>query len=181
MAMNRNKILFTFVLIASSYLILGGKSEIDIEASNTDVLRAQFLDLENELSNTIDNGVDQTSVSRHIFFEFGKFIESNLTEEFIGNNYMFMEQVYEWKLLENDLIAMNNLFSQFRLLLKKQFDSINKLEFTDFAETVTMDKQWSVNDTFDKIFNIMIKQGFYYKVMLVRVYFLFQFFFIIFY
>lgn len=167
--MMMNKFVLAVLLIASGSLVSGGRaSDADVDASDIDVLRAHFIDLENDLAGTIDNGVDQTSVARHIFHEFRKFVNSNLTQEFIGNNYDFMENVYEWKLLESDLLVVNNLFSLFRQLLAKDFDAINKLEFTDFAETVLMDQKLAVNSTFEKITNVMINQGLYYKVILVR-------------
>lgn len=141
----------------------------EFEASDIDVLRALHNDLEKESIHLFENGVDPANNLRQIFNEYGRFVESNLTKEFIGNNYIFLENFYEWKLLENDLISLNNLFSSFRTMLLKPFDSVERLELTDFAETVLNDKQFSVNETLEKIINIMVSQGVYYKISLVCV------------
>lgn len=137
------------------------------EASPTDILRASCIQFEAELWSDIENGVDQPSVGRHILEEFRKFVAANLTENFVGNNYVFMERVYEWKLLEKDLISLNNIFDVLRPMLDKQFDRIERHELTDFTETVLSDPVYSVNETLNKIQNIMINQGLYYRMTLV--------------
>lgn len=141
--------------------------EVTNEATPTDVVRATFVLFEQELWNVIENGVDQTSVSRHIFDEYRKYVDANLTQNFNTNDYEFMEPVYEWKLLEKDIFSMNIMFDVLRTLLEKRFDQIERHELTDFTDTVLYDPLNSVNDTLNKIAYIMIKQGLYYKVQLV--------------
>lgn len=152
-----------FVACSRSYAAI----EVADEASPTDMLRASFVHFEQELWSIIENGVDQPSVGRHILDEYRKFVEANLTQNFIGNNYVFMERVYEWKILEKDIFSLNNIFEVFRPILEKRFDQIERHELTDFTETVLSDPLYSVNDTLNKIENLMIKQGLYYRVALV--------------
>lgn len=141
--------------------------EVFNEATPTDVLRATFVHFEQELWSIIENGVDQPSVGRHILDEYRKFASANLTQNFIGNDYVFMERVYEWKILEKDIFSLNNIFDVLRPMLEKSFDQIERHELTDFTETVLSDPVFSVNETLNKIDNIMIKQGLYYRVGLV--------------
>lgn len=141
------------------------------EATIIDILRSQYISFEAELWSIIENGVDQNSVLHHILHEQNKFVNTNLTIDYVENEFFILEQVYEWKILEKDLISINNLFDAFRILLQKNIGQIDRLEIQDFTETVLNDKQWSVNSTLEQIENIMIKQGLYYKVMLVRTFF----------
>lgn len=141
--------------------------EVANEATPTDVLRASFVHFEQELWSIIENGVDQPSVGRHIMDEYRKFVAANLTQNLIGNNYVFMERVYEWKILEKDILSLDNLFNAFRPILNRRFDPEEQRALTDFTETVLSDEQFPVNETLNKIENIMIKQGLYYRVALV--------------
>lgn len=156
-----------FVVVSVACVRSNVAIEVASEATPTDMLRASFVHFEQELWSVIENGVDQPSVGRHILDEYRKFVEENLTQNFIGNNYVFMERVYEWKILEKDIFSLNNIFDVFRPILGKQFDQIERHELTDFTETVLTDPLYSVNDTLNKIENIMIKQGLYYRVTLV--------------
>lgn len=137
------------------------------EATPTDMLRASFVRFEQELWSTIENGVDQPSVAEHILEEYQKFVTENLTQDFIGNDYMFMERVFEWKVLERDILTLNNLFNALRPILRQRFGQIERHVLTDYTETVLSDPINSVNETLNKIENIMIKQGLYYRFALV--------------
>lgn len=137
--------------------------EIVNEATSPDVIRASFMHFEQELWSTIENGVDQSSVGQHILDEFRKFVAANLTEDFRGNSYLFMERVYEWKLLETDILVVNNTFDSFRPELEKRFDQIDPKIITDWAETVL----YNLNERLIQMENIIIKQGLYYRLSLV--------------
>lgn len=147
--------------------------EVINEASPTDVLRSSFVHFEQGLWSEFENGIDQLSNQNNpgsveiVLSAFREFVAANLSQNFIGNDFMFMENVYEWKILEKDIFSLNNIFEVFRPMLEKHSDQIFRRELTDFTETVLSDPLYSVNETLNKIENIMIKQGLYYKVALV--------------
>lgn len=141
--------------------------EVINEASPTDVLRSSFVHFEHALWSEFENGIDQLSSQNNVLSAFREFVTANLSQNFVGNDYAFMENVYEWKILEKDIFSLNNIFDVFRRMIEKHSDQIDRRELTDFTETVLSDPLYSVNETLNKIENIMIKQGLYYKVALV--------------
>lgn len=149
------------------------------KASTIDIHRAQYFQLEAELWSIVENGVDQPSVLSQVLRQHKSFIDNNLTtHNYDENDFFLFESIYEWKVLKDDFLPIQSLFDTFRPILNKNVDNINSLELNDFAETVMQDQEKIVG-TLDNIENVMIKQGTYYKVMLVctLTFFFFSFFF----
>lgn len=137
-------------------------------ATQVDELRAYYLMIEQNMWAIAQSGNDHSHVLDQIFEGHRIFVDDNIT--LVPNtlhDFKLLETVYEWKLLETDIITLDNLFEALRLLLRENLQRLDELQATDFADTVFKDTHYPVNGTLEKIDNIMIKQGMYYKAMLV--------------
>lgn len=138
------------------------------KSSTIDIYRAKYLQMEAELWSIVENGVDQTSVLHQILRQHKAFIDQNLTTIHVDqNDFYLFEKIFEWKLLKEDFEQILNLFDAFLPILYRNMLQPNNLELNDFAETTMADLN-QINTTLDNIENLMIKQGTYYKVSLVR-------------
>lgn len=132
-----------------------------------DFLRAQYLQLEAELWSIIENGVDQSSVLNQILGQHRAFIDSNITaNDYNENEFYLFEKIYEWSMVKESLLPIRSLFDSFRTVIDKNHEQFNSLELTDLADTIL--SEWElINGTAANIDTFMVKQGTYYKVMLV--------------
>lgn len=138
------------------------------KASSIDIHRAQYLQLEAELWSIVENGVDQSSVLNQVLRHHKAFIDSNLTSpQYDLNEFFHFGKIYEWNVLVDEFTPIQGLFESFIPILNKNVQKINSLELNDFAET-TLSETDKLNETLENIENLMVKQGTYYKVMLVR-------------
>lgn len=138
------------------------------KSSTIEIYRAKYLQMEAELWSIVENGVDQTSVLHQVLRQHKAFIEQNLTTIHVDqNDFYLFETIFEWKLLKDDFEQILNLFDAFLPILYRNMLQPNNLELNDFAETTMADLN-QINNTLDNIENLMIKQGTYYKVSLVR-------------
>lgn len=137
-----------------------------------DVTRDKYFDLELNLWNTLDN-VNQLDGLKQIFQQHRTFADEYFSDKVTpgnsggGNEFIVLDTFYEWKVLEKDLITLNNLFEAFRMPLQEYVNEFNELALHDLTETVLNDEYFPVAKTMDQIENIMVKQGLYYKAMLV--------------
>lgn len=136
-------------------------------ATKLDELRAYYLLIEQNMWRIAETETDQNHALQQLFEGHRVFIDENLSKVYTESDFKILNTVYEWKLLETDIITMNKLFEAFRFLLQQNHEHFDELAATDFADTVFKDEHWPVNGTLETIFNIMIKQGMYYKAMLV--------------
>lgn len=136
-------------------------------ATKIDELRAFYLRIEQNMWEIVEKETDQSHTVKQLFEGHRVFIDENMAKVYSENDFHVLDAVYEWKLLENDLVALNNLFEAFRFLLQQNHEHLDQLAARDFTDTVLKDTHWPVNETFEKIDNIMVKQGMYYKAMLV--------------
>lgn len=137
-------------------------------ASTVDTLRAQYIELEAELWSIVENGVDQSSVLSQINRRHKAFIEDNLTRiDQDENDFFLFEKIYEWNQLKQNFMPIRSLFDTLLPVLMKNADKFDRLELTDFAYTVFSEAE-HINQTLEDIEGYMVKQGTYYKVMLVR-------------
>lgn len=132
-----------------------------------DVDRSDYIALEENSWSVIENGVDHTESLKQIMRNYRQFVEDHMTSEQSVNDFIAFDKIYEWKLLQQSLMTLNNLFEACRLMLSQYVEEFDNLALNDFAETVLFDKDWPVNQTLDEIENIMVKQGLYYKATLV--------------
>lgn len=132
-----------------------------------DELRAYYLLIEQNMWRIAQTETDQNHALQQLFEGHRVFIDENLSKIYTESDFKILNMVYEWKLLETDIITMNKLFEAFRFLLQQNHEHFDELAATDFADTVFKDEHWPVNATLDTIYNIMIQQGMYYKAMLV--------------
>lgn len=133
-----------------------------------DFLRAQYLQLEAELWSIIENGVDQSSVLNQILSQHKAFIDSNITaNDFNENEFYLLEKIYEWSMVKESLVPIRSLFDSFRTVIDKNHGAFNSLELNDLADTILSESEL-INGTASNIDTFMVKQGTYYKVMLVR-------------
>lgn len=132
-----------------------------------DFLRSQYLQMEAELWSIIENGVDQSSVLNQILGQHKAFIDSNLTaNDYNENNFHLFEKIYEWNMVKDSLVPIRSLFDSFRTVIDKNHEHFNSLELTDLADTIL--SEWElINGTAANIDTFMVKQGTYYKIMLV--------------
>ncbi len=135
---------------------------IQIEA-----VRRDYLALEENSWSVIENGIDHTQSLKQIMKNYRQFVQDQLTSQQSVNDFIVFDKFYEWKLLQQSLITLNNLFEAYRLILSQYVEEFDNLALNDFAETVLFDKDWPVNQTLDQIENIMVKQSLYYKATLV--------------
>lgn len=132
-----------------------------------DAVRSEYIALEENSWSVIENGIDHAQSLKQIMKNYREFIEDQLTSAQSVNDFITFDKIYEWKLLQQNLITLNNLFEAYRLMLSQYVEEFDNLALNDFAETVLFDKDWPVNQTLDQIENIMVKQGLYYKATLV--------------
>lgn len=136
-------------------------------ATSIDFLRAQYLQIEAELWSIIENGVDQSSVLHQILNQQKTFVVKNITPyDYNENEFHLLEKIYEWNIVKESLTPTRTLFDSFKVIVDKNFDQLNKLELTDLADTIISESE-RINRTAESIENFMVKQGTYYKVMLV--------------
>lgn len=133
-----------------------------------DFLRGQYLQLEAELWSIIENGVDQSSVLNQILGQHKTFIDGNITANDVDeNDFYVFEKIYEWTVVKDSLAPIRSLFDSFRTVVDKNHGQFNSLELTDLADTILSETEL-INSTASNIEQFMVKQGTYYKVMLVR-------------
>lgn len=132
-----------------------------------DVVRSDYIALEENSWSIIENGIDHAQSLKQIMKNYREFVEENLNSPQSVNDFISFEKIFEWKVLQQSLITLNNLFEAYRLILSQYVEEFDNLALNDFAETVLFDKDWPVNQTLDEIENIMVKQGLYYKTTLV--------------
>lgn len=138
-------------------------------ATAIDAVRAQYLQFEAELWSIIENGVDQSSVLNQILGQHKAFIDRNITQNDIDENEFFLfEKIYEWSAVKDSLMPIRSLFDSFAVVVDKNVDHFNNVELIDLADTVISEVE-QLNSTAESIENLMVKQGTYYKVMLVRI------------
>lgn len=155
---------FPFILSLNLFNAINGYTQ---KASSIDVYRSQYMQLEAELWSIVENGVDQASVLNHVLRQHKAFANSNLTTQIPNENDFFLfESIFEWKTLKDDLMPIRSLYDSFLPILERNAQNINSLELNDFAET-TLAESDQINRTIESMDNLMVKQGTYYKVMLV--------------
>lgn len=136
-------------------------------ATSTDVVRAQYLQLEAELWSIIENGVDQSSVLNQILNQHKAFVNQNITNiDYNENEFYLLEKIFEWNIVKESLTPIRTLFDSFQVIVDKNGDQFNRLELIDLADTILSESE-NINGTAENIENFMVKQGTYYKVMLV--------------
>lgn len=129
-----------------------------------DTVRRDYMSLEETSWSTIENGIDHVESLKQIMRNYRQFVEEQLISTQTVNDFLLFDNFYEWKLLQQNLMTLTNLFDAYRLIMSK-FDEekFDDLAYNDFAESVLFDKNWPVNETLEAIENIMVKQGLYYK------------------
>lgn len=139
-------------------------------ATQVDELRAYYLMIEQNMWRIVDSGNDPEHALNQIFIGHSIFINDNISRMSHSlSDFQLLDSVYEWKVLETNIITLDNLFEALRLLLKEKVQRLDELQATDFADTVFKDNHYPVNGTLEMIENIMVKQGMYYKAMLVGI------------
>lgn len=158
-------VLVTFFVTSHLMCTINGDSK---GAATIDFVRAQYLQMEAELWSIVENGVDQSSVLNQILGQHKTFIDGNITVNDINENeFSMFEKLFEWKSVKEHILPIRSLFDSFQTVIDKNYGAPNSLELTDLAETVL--SEWElINNTATNIENFMVKQGTYYKVMLVR-------------
>lgn len=132
-----------------------------------DAVRSEYMSLEENSWSIIENGIDHTQSMNQIIKNYQQFIGEQLKSPQSVNDFITLDKIFEWKLLQASLMTLNTLFEAYRLLLSQSLEKFDSLALNDFAETALFDKDWPVNQTLDEIENIMVKQGLYYKATLV--------------
>lgn len=166
--MTTNKMVkFAVVAFFVSCNLLCAISGYSKGVASIDFLRAQYLQLEAELWSIVENGVDQSSVLNQILGQHKAFIDQNLTQNDLNENeFYLLEKIYEWNIVKESLMPIRSLFDSFQEVVDKNTDHFNNLELTDLADTILSESE-QINGTAENIENFMVKQGTYYKVMLV--------------
>ncbi|XP_055710025.1 uncharacterized protein LOC129805843 isoform X2 [Phlebotomus papatasi] len=155
-----------FAIIVGLSGVLGGKG-----CTVIDKLREYYLTIEDESWKIVNRGsgiYHPDKILHPIYKMYRMFALQNITQAMEDYELVSLDRIYEWKLLERDLMSVNNLFTVFRQELEKPLQNVgsfDELSATDFADTVFKDKHWPVPETFDQIENIMVNQGLYYKAM----------------
>ncbi|XP_059609555.1 uncharacterized protein LOC132256957 isoform X2 [Phlebotomus argentipes] len=160
-------VLAVIVLIArSDNGVLAGKG-----ATVIDTLRDYYLSIEDHSWKIVNRGAGihhPDKILKPVYKMHKIFAIDNITHDMEDYELTTLDRIYEWKLLETDLMTVNNLFEVFRQELEKplqNMDHFDELSAIDFTDTVFEDKHWPIPETFDKIENIMVNQGLYYKAM----------------
>lgn len=155
----------TFFITSHLFCAINGYSK---GAATIDFVRAQYLQMEAELWSIIENGVDQASVLNQILGQHKAFIDGNITlNDYDENEFYLFEKIYEWTVVKESLVPIRSLFDAFRSLVDKNLGHPESLELNDLADTILSETE-TINNTASNIENFMVKQGTYYKVMLVR-------------
>lgn len=166
-ARNVLKVAVTVLVITTCHLF-GTTAGYTKGSAAIDFLRAQYIQLEAELWSIIENGVDQSSVLNQILGQHKAFIDSNLTaNDYDENDFYLFEKIYEWTMVKESLVPIRSLFDSFRTVIDKNYGNFNSLELNDLADTI-LSEYALINSTASNIDTFMVKQGTYYKVMLVR-------------
>jgi hypothetical protein len=155
------------------------QSTAGMGATEIDYLRHDFLQLEQELWKIINNvRLSQSDRLEEAYRRFKDYISDRLTINYNEDVYLTLKRFYEWQLLEQEVLTLNNLFEAFKNFLSHQLASqFEELAALDFAETVLSDSKWPVNQTLEQIDLIMLKQGLYYKAATVSKNYIFFMFF----
>lgn len=143
-----------------------------------DTDRRAYLQLERQLWQHVDISESPTARLIEVFGQHRNFTETRMSAVDVlasdgdGNEFIVLNGLYEWKVIEQDLRAINNLFGVYRLTLdqyKTNVGHYDELALRDLAETVLQDDggPFGVPSAFDKIENVMVRQNLYYKAMLV--------------
>lgn len=164
----KNVLKFAVTVLIITCHLFGTTNGYTKGAAAIDFLRAQYLQLEAELWSIIENGVDQSSVLNQILGQHKAFIDSNITaNDYNENEFYLFEKIYEWSIVKESLVPIRSLFDSFRTVIDKNHGHFNSLELNDLADTIL--SEWElINGTATNIDTFMVKQGTYYKVMLVR-------------
>lgn len=143
-----------------------------------DIIRRTYLQVEAQLWNYIEANESPTVRLSEIFAQHRNFTDAYLPDAQLtngdSNEFIVLNGLYEWKVIENDLRAMNNLFSVYRMTLDQYRNALgefNEPALTDLVKTVLQDDSgpFKVRSTLDQIENVMVRQNLYYKAMLVGV------------
>lgn len=154
-----------FFLTSHLFCAINGYSK---GAAPIDFLRAQYLQMEAELWSIIENGVDQSSVLNQVLGQHRAIIDGNITlNDYNENDFYLLENIYEWSVVKESLLPIRSLFDSFKMVVDKNHGNPNSLELTDLADTVLSESEL-INNFTSNIETLMVKQGTYYKIMLVR-------------
>ncbi|GAB0095757.1 uncharacterized protein DMENIID0001_111780 [Sergentomyia squamirostris] len=160
-------VIVIFALIARSASVV----EAGRGATVIDTLRDYYLSLEEQAWKIVSRGssnIHPDRILQPVYKLYRMFALKNITKDLEDYELVALDRIYEWKILERDLMSVNNLFEVFRQELEKPLQNVenfDELSALDFADTVFKDKHWPIPETFDQIENIMVNQGLYYKAM----------------
>lgn len=130
--------------------------------------RYEYLHMEAELWDLVENGVDQTSVLKRILADHKAYCDAILTHnEYEQMDFSLFTKIFEWDELSNRLFPLRSLYDSFHPLLGKNVAHLNRIEVEDLAQTILEDGQ-RINETLNIVENILVKQGTYHKIQLVR-------------
>lgn len=113
-----------------------------------------------------------------VFAQHRNFTEQRLGRELlgvgVGDEFIVLNGLYEWKLIEQDMRSLHNLFDVYRMTLEQYRnvrDDFDELALNDLAETVLHDDggPFKVAATLEQIENVMVRQNLYYKAKLVGI------------
>lgn len=139
------------------------------EAASIVVQRSDYLRIEADLWSTFENGVDETSMLKRILLEHKSFGDAYLKDnEFEQMDFSLFTRIYEWDELNSRLQPLRSLYDSFQPILGKNVLKIERIELEDLARTL-LNEAKLINETFEAIENIMVKQGTYHKIQLVRI------------
>lgn len=129
--------------------------------------RHEYLHLEAELWDLVENGVDQSSVLKRILTDHKAYCDAILTSnEYENMDFSLFAKIFEWDELTGRLLPLRSLYDSFHPLLDKNVLHLNRIEVEDLAQTILDDGQ-RINETLNIIQNIMVTQGTYHKIQLV--------------
>lgn len=152
--------------------------------TSIDQMRYDYLKLEDQawkivLNNTLS---EKTKISS-IYEIYNVIAKDKLKGQYVESDYLILKRFYEWSILEEDLINIHQLFEAFRRIIENQMNindnnigsdydvptntlnNDNKRVDLDFTETILNDNKWPVNKTYEQIYDILIKQGLYYRTI----------------
>lgn len=152
--------------------------------TSIDQMRYDYLKLEDQawkivLNNTLP---EKTKISS-IYEIYNVIAKDKLKGQYVESDYIILKRFYEWSILEEDLINIHQLFEAFRRIIENQMNindnnigsdydvptntlnNDNKRVDLDFTETILNDNKWPVNKTYEQIYDILIKQGLYYRTI----------------
>jgi hypothetical protein len=134
-------------------------------AIQVDAIRNEYLTLEENSWSVIENGIDHMQSLKQVMKMYRQFVQDQLMSLQSVTDFVMFDKFYEWKVLQQNLMTVNNLFDPFKLMLSQHVEEFDNLALNDFAETVLFDKSGSINQTLDQIENNMVKQALYYRLM----------------